>query len=264
MNQFGLLFPALKPERAFTSHPGLFVGLALFWGHTPFSWSKPTAVLMFLFFYGAIYLLNDIADYKGDRRDPHNKSRLIASNLLGRKFATIAALLIIVVSLCGAYWYSLSLFGYFLLLLGLNIVYSWAMKGIPYLDLLFVSLTHPIKYLVALSICGVAVSTIVPFLPFLSLLYCVACFLHAEKQLGKLQGGRKRTFLLGNYSSKGLTLMGNVFVLLAFVTLLWNYTRIEFPYALLIFSVGMWLRFGFSAKSAASFVNRLESLLQPR
>ncbi|MFZ6022795.1 MAG: UbiA family prenyltransferase [Patescibacteria group bacterium] len=264
MTQVGLLLPALKPERIFTSHPSFFIGLALFWSHSQFDWKHTVAVFAYLLFYGAVYLLNDIADYKGDRRDYHNKSRLIASNRLNRKTATFAAVVLIAVTLGYVGWFSLQMLGYLLLLLGINIFYSWAMKGVPYLELLFISFTHPIKYLTALSLCGVAITTLLPYLPFLSLMYFVACFLHAEKQLGKLQGGRKRTFLIGNYSSRGLSVFGNFFLFLAFISLLWTYGRVEFLFAVFVFSIGIWLRFGFSAKNAASFVNKLENLFQPR
>lgn len=260
-----LVLPALKPERMILSHAGLYIALALYFPFINSIVPFCIALAAFLLFYGAIYLINDVIDEAADKKDPHNKTRLIASGKLGKKNAVVAGIMLLVCSLFLLFMHSITSFMIASLLLLINIVYSFVIKNfVPYFDIVFIAITQPLKYVVGVSLCGVGASGVLPAVPLLTVLYLAAVSLHAEKQLGKLSSGRSRTFTIGKYSEEGLRIMENIALGLSLFAFVFTFGKIGFWGAVLIIVVEVWLRFAFTAPHAHSLVDRLENTFQPR
>ena len=75
------------------------------------------AFLLFCVMSGSLYILNDIADIEKDKLHPRKKHRPLASGNLNPSLAAIAATVMIVLSLAGAFRLSTEL-GYCLLIYG--------------------------------------------------------------------------------------------------------------------------------------------------
>lgn len=92
------------------------------------------AFAVFCLIAGAVYTINDIADYDADRVHPKKRNRPIASGQLPIPAARIFAGILIAVSFSGAAllsgWFFLITAGY----LVLNLAYSTKLKHIAYLD----------------------------------------------------------------------------------------------------------------------------------
>ncbi len=109
-------------------------------------WLQPAAVAIttaaFVLFCGAasaIYLLNDLVDIERDRKHPKKRHRPLASGKLSPTFAVVAALLLAVGTLTGAYlldpdgMFLLVLISYMLIQ---GVLYSYWLKHVVIMDIL--------------------------------------------------------------------------------------------------------------------------------
>lgn len=96
-------------------------------------------ILIFCLLSGTVYIINDIADIQADRRHPAKRNRPIASGKLSVRAATIAALLILLVSFPAAYLlsppFALIAFLYFIM----NLSYSKWLKHVPLIDVMIIA-----------------------------------------------------------------------------------------------------------------------------
>tara|TARA_B100001057_G_scaffold364698_2_gene367649 strand:- start:13716 stop:14552 length:837 start_codon:yes stop_codon:yes gene_type:complete len=88
--------------------------------------------LLFCFSASIIYIINDLIDYKLDKKNPWKKNRPIASDLFSKKNAILIALLLFIILLFLAFVFQTSRFVIFLICsyLLINIVYSLVLKKI--------------------------------------------------------------------------------------------------------------------------------------
>lgn len=102
--------------------------------HEPVLLRALAAVAAFSMLSGAIYTINDLVDVEDDRRHPTKRNRPVASGEVPMPAARVAAAVLIVVALAGAFaihpYTGLAAFSY----LGLNLAYSLRLKQVAYLD----------------------------------------------------------------------------------------------------------------------------------
>lgn len=135
-----LIAISLRPEQ-WTKNLLLFAGL-LFGGRL----LELDAVLMasaafaiFCGLSGAVYLFNDVLDRDADKRHPLKQVRPIASGVLSARAALLAAGVLTVVALTGAWFMSPALAGVAAGYATLLLVYSVALKHIVIIDVLTIA-----------------------------------------------------------------------------------------------------------------------------
>jgi 4-hydroxybenzoate polyprenyltransferase len=115
-------------------------------------------VLVFLSFqvllYGGIYIVNDLFDLPSDRQHPKKKHRLIARRGIGPNHAQVIAIAFIAAGLLLSTCVGLRVLYFELTFLCLNLLYTWKLKEISYLDLLANAITHPLRVVFAFSLFG--------------------------------------------------------------------------------------------------------------
>lgn len=105
-----------------------------------------TYITFCIFLYGGLYTINGIGDRKDDAAHPTKKHRPVASGRISVRAAWIYALTLITLALLSAY----ALFSTFTLCLYIafiviNLLYTYVLKHIPYIELVTNSLTHPLR-----------------------------------------------------------------------------------------------------------------------
>jgi 4-hydroxybenzoate polyprenyltransferase len=135
-----LLFASLRPEQ-WTKNLFVFAGL-LFGGRLLDSNALVTSVAAFAIFCGlsgAVYLFNDLADRKADRRHPLKRMRPLASGELSAPVAFVAAVALGLISIAAAFAVRRELGwvagGYVALL----VAYSTALKHLVIIDVLTIA-----------------------------------------------------------------------------------------------------------------------------
>jgi 4-hydroxybenzoate polyprenyltransferase len=88
----------------------------------------------------AVYLLNDVVDYKQDRFHPIKRERPIASGRLNRSFAAVAGVVMYLVALVLAYSLNPYFFQIALLYSGVTIGYTYYFKNVAILDVMAISI----------------------------------------------------------------------------------------------------------------------------
>jgi decaprenyl-phosphate phosphoribosyltransferase len=155
------------------------------------------AVLCFCLLSGAVYIINDIVDVEKDRAHPRKCRRPIAAGELAVGTARIAAAVLALFGLGIGAWLSLAFVatagGY----LALNLLYSFWLKRIPFVDVVTIAVGFLLRVLAGTFAIHVDPSS--------WLLVCtalLACFLGFGKRSHELLGagsgaGRQRAVLAG-------------------------------------------------------------------
>ena len=135
---------------------GLIFGARLF---DPTSVAAATeAFAIFCALSGVVYLVNDVADRESDRRHPLKKDRPIAAGTLTVRSALVAALLLTVLSLAGAFAlgapFGLVASAY----LALQGLYSGPLKHIVIIDVLTPTLGFVLRAVAGAVVLGVSIS----------------------------------------------------------------------------------------------------------
>lgn len=108
-----------------------------------------------LLLYAGIYACNDVGDVNSDRRHPIKCDRPVASGEITIAGALLFAGTTIALGLAGAhYGFGREMTRTFVAFLALNALYSLVAREIPVLDLVFNSLTHPLRFLMGVSLTG--------------------------------------------------------------------------------------------------------------
>jgi 4-hydroxybenzoate polyprenyltransferase len=140
---------------------------------------KPLLIVYLSFnvlLYGGLYTLNDIVDIKSDSKHPKKKNRPLPSKSISITSAYIFAFAFIFTGLIIAYFsFGINMFLMYLSFILVNQIYTRIAKKIPYVEILFNSLTYPMRFFLGvLSVTG----QIYYFLPSLMILlfaFGVAC-----------------------------------------------------------------------------------------
>ncbi|MHC1740869.1 MAG: decaprenyl-phosphate phosphoribosyltransferase [Anaerolineaceae bacterium] len=110
------------------------------------------AFLIFCLLSSSVYLINDIMDVEADRNHPVKKNRPIASGNLPIPVAIIAAVVLIIISLTGAYFLSFELAIFALIYLLINLAYSKWLKHIPLIDVLIIATGFVLRVAAGVSV----------------------------------------------------------------------------------------------------------------
>jgi 4-hydroxybenzoate polyprenyltransferase len=110
------------------------------------------AFVIFCLLSSCVYLINDVMDVEADRNHPIKKNRPIASGKLPIPVALTAAVILIIISLTGAYFLSWELaviaLAYFLM----NLAYSKWLKHIPLIDVLIIAAGFVLRVAAGVSV----------------------------------------------------------------------------------------------------------------
>jgi len=120
------------------------------------------AFAIFCLLSSSVYLINDVMDVEADRHHPIKKNRPIAAGNLPIPVALVAAVLLITVSLTGAFFLSKELAiiaGIYLLT---NLAYSKWLKHIPLIDVMIIAFGFVLRV-----VAGVSVIQVERFSPWL-------------------------------------------------------------------------------------------------
>jgi 4-hydroxybenzoate polyprenyltransferase len=110
----------------------------------------------------AVYLLNDIVDVERDRLHPKKKNRAIPSGQLPIPIAIVAAILLPVISIGGALFFSVPLALVMLAYYAKDLAYSFYLKNVVIIDVLTLASGFVLRV-----IAGVVVITVTQFSPWL-------------------------------------------------------------------------------------------------
>ncbi|MHA7058297.1 UbiA prenyltransferase family protein [Aquimarina sp. M1] len=138
------------------------------------------AVLSFLLFCllaSSMYIFNDIFDIESDRLHPVKKIRPLASGTVTIKNAISIALLLVSISLFGAYLIDISVVCVFVTYLFINVLYNLYLKKIPIIDVIIISFGFVIRIIVGSYATNINASTWI-----LSMTFLLALFLGFSKR----------------------------------------------------------------------------------
>lgn len=134
------IFKAMRP-RQWTKNAFIFAALIFDRKLLNINALKQTALafLLFCLLASSVYLLNDIMDRKSDSNHPVKKNRPIASGKLPVQIALTAAILLLLISLVGAFFLSRQFLVVSIIYFVLNMFYSKWLKHIPLIDVLVIA-----------------------------------------------------------------------------------------------------------------------------
>ncbi len=117
-----------------------------------------------------IYIVNDLIDYKEDRKHPTKKNRIIASHKISKNLAKIIAIVLFIVSIFMSLKFKV--IDLILLYFSINFLYNFIFKKIKYIDVICLSLFYVTRVLYGGTFFNIDISyflIIFSFLFFLSL-----------------------------------------------------------------------------------------------
>ena len=155
------------------------------------------AASMFCLVSSAVYLINDLADAPEDRNHPVKRFRPVASGELAASAALTAAIILIVIGIGGAWVLDSRFLLMMVLYLGLNVLYSLALKHVMLLDAFIVAAGFVLRVLAGGVVIHVEIS---PWLVVCTTL--LALFLALTKR-------RHELVLLGNNASSHRATLAN-------------------------------------------------------
>ncbi len=110
------------------------------------------ALGVFCLLSGAVYVFNDIVDYRRDRAHPVKQNRPIASGRIPKKGALAFGVVVAAVGLSIAVWTDTSFFWVCLAYTGLMILYSLGLKHMVVLDVLIISIGFVLRAMAGVEI----------------------------------------------------------------------------------------------------------------
>ncbi len=190
------LLRSLRPEQWVKN---LFVLAPLVFSHhlmEPSSLGRAgLGALIFCLISGTVYLMNDVFDVEKDRAHPTKRHRPIASGALPIRLAAVAGILIGLGALAGAFALDLWFGGVAVTYLTINVLYSWRLKHVVFLDVVTIALGFLLRTLAGAFVIDVVFSEWLFVCTFLLALYlALGKRLHEVLQAG-LDGGKQRKVL---------------------------------------------------------------------
>ena len=195
------LLKTLRPKQWIKN---AFVGVPLLFGQKLTDldalWRVAAAFALFSLVSGCVYIINDIVDVEKDRAHPKKKNRPIASGQLPPKTARNFTLVMVPLALGLGFWlspwYAAALGGYF----GLNLLYCFETKKVPYLDVLSIAAGFVLRVLA-----GALVIDVPPSPWLLACTALLAMFLGFGKRAHEFaQSGERTRSVLKHYSGDAL------------------------------------------------------------
>jgi 4-hydroxybenzoate polyprenyltransferase len=139
------------------------------------------AFIDFCLLSGAVYVINDVVDYRQDRFHPVKKDRPIASGRLSRRVALICGILLFGASLAFAYSLSFPFFQVAVVYTAITIGYSYYFKNVAILDVMAISIGFVLR-----AIAGGAVIAVEASFWLLLCTFLLALFLALSKRRHEL------------------------------------------------------------------------------
>ena len=224
------------------------IGAYLFYDK-PFYFLLPSLLRLYIVFniliYGGLYMLNDIIDIENDRKHPQKKERPLASNIISLREAFVFASICIVTGLILSYiYFSIMIFSLLCLFILVNIFYTNFAKKIPYVEIAFNAITHPMRLLLGISL----TTTIIPVL-FLGEVFLLALSIATLRRSVELQTSEfEARLVLRHYTGISLfilQIMIGIFIILISIIIypqfLWWNTIIIIIYCLSFIGI-YWLK----------------------
>ena len=112
----------------------------------------------FCFLSGAVYIINDVVDYKQDRFHPIKKNRPIASGRLNRSFAAAAGVVLYLIALTFAYVINPGFFLIAVLYTATTLGYTYYFRKIAILDVMAISFGFVLRAIAGGKAIGVEAS----------------------------------------------------------------------------------------------------------
>ncbi|MBP7638499.1 MAG: decaprenyl-phosphate phosphoribosyltransferase [Kiritimatiellae bacterium] len=158
---------------------------------------EAAAVACFCAVASGIYLINDLRDREADRRHPVKRLRPLAAGEIQALPAGVVAAFLLAAGMAG----SLALPGAFSTVLGsyllMQIVYTFALKRIPYVDVFVIALGFVLRAIAGASVLEARISPWLLLCTFLLALFLALCKRRHEKVLLEEEGARHREALAG-------------------------------------------------------------------
>ena len=158
MTVLGAVFTSLRPRQWIKN---LFVLAGLIFARklfTPLLWPALAALALFCALSGAIYLLNDVADYEKDRLHPTKRNRPVASGALPRSTALRIGAGLLIGSLSLSFLLSVSFGAVAFAYAALLVLYSVTLKHEVILDVLTVAAGFVLRAVAGTVVIGVEIS----------------------------------------------------------------------------------------------------------
>lgn len=194
------LLVSLRP-RQWTKN--FFIFAALLFSKNIFDGAKVGSVLgaflIFCIMAGSTYLFNDLIDIDKDCLHPEKCRRPIASGSLPVGFARIATVLLLLLSLGGAYVLSTPFFVVAAAYLLLQVVYSLVLKHVVILDVMAITAGFALRVLAGAVVINVAISSWLIICTLLLALFLALCKRRHELTL-LADSAQTHRSVLGHYS----------------------------------------------------------------
>jgi len=110
------------------------------------------AFLLFCLLASSVYLINDILDRESDRNHPVKKNRPIASGKLPIQAALTTAIVLLLVSLAGAFFLNKGFFAISATYFILNLFYTIWLKHLPIIDVLVIAACFVLRVAAGVSV----------------------------------------------------------------------------------------------------------------
>lgn len=195
---------------------------------------KPLLIVYFSFnvlLYGGLYTLNDIADIESDSKHPKKKNRPLPSKSISIPSAYIFAFVSIFIGLIIAgFCFGRNIFLMYLSFILVNQIYTHIAKKIPYVEILFNSLTYPMRFFLGVLL----VTSKVPHFLLLAILLFAFGFACTRRVIERRAPGWEARHVLQYYTeAKLITLQIIAFGLIAIISII-NYPFYDIWYIIMI------------------------------
>ena len=174
-------------------------------GELPLMLRSAAAFAAFSLAASAIYVLNDLADVEADRAHPTKRRRPIASGQLSESAAKAAIGVLATLAIGVAFSLSLPVVGTIVGYFVLQVAYTFALKRVPYVDVLCIAAGFELRVL-----CGTFALDVPPTPYLLVVTALLSLFLGFGKRMHELRqgaGAKKQRSVLSKYSEKTLTVL---------------------------------------------------------
>lgn len=185
-----------------------------------FNFILPLLVLYLSFnvlMYSGLYTLNDIADIESDSKHPKKKNRPLPSKIISVFSAYVFSFFSILIGLLIAYFYfGLNIFFIYLLFILVNQFYTHIAKKIAYVEILFNSLTYPMRFFLGFFL----VTNKVPMFFTLAILFLAIGFACIRRITEKKIPGWEARKVLRHYTGQKLVyiqIISLLFIIFLFI-----------------------------------------------
>ncbi len=135
---------------------GYFYGIQFQWERGDWSIFIFSLVVTTFFLYGGIYAINDAHDYLFDQKNPYKKFRPVAAGAISQRWALIIGMLLIFIALLFSLFCfpDKKVFIMCVAYLGINGIYTYLAKDIPYVEIVVNSVPHMFRFMFGIWLAG--------------------------------------------------------------------------------------------------------------